>query len=162
MKRADLFGLSPRLAVLPLTRRLQDDPSLAAKPIRMRLVVSDDMDMYLKNTFKQHRNMAVGAAGRLARTTSGAYRLTDAGPDGFVEFQDQIRALDTATGDILIELSDAWFELSRISGATLILEHLAGPLPDLGEQNAAAIRAVLLGSVEADRRVSNRQIALVI
>ncbi|MEO0607316.1 MAG: phosphate ABC transporter permease PstA [Pseudomonadota bacterium] len=162
MQRADLFGLSPRLAVLPLTRRLQDNPFLADEPIRTRLVVSDDLDMYLKNTYRRHRNLPVGSAGRLARDGSGSYRLTDAGPDGFSAFQDRTLRSDAASGDVLISLSGAWFELSRLSGATLVLDHLAGPIPDLGEQNAAPIRAVFLGSFEADRRVNNRQIALAI
>ncbi len=156
MERADLFGISSRLAVLPLTKRLQDEPALAAQPIKTRLVVSDDLDMYLKNTFDRHRNVAVGLAGRLARDGTGLYRLTDAGPDGFVAFQDATSEVGDATGDILINLSGAWFELTRISGAALILDHLAGPVPDLGEQNAAPIRAIYLGTLEADRRINNR------
>ena len=161
MQRADLFGLAPRLSILPLTRSLQQDPSQALEPLTARLVVSDDLDLYLKNDFKTHWTYEVGAAGRLARTSSGAYRLSDAGPDGFVAFQDEVSRLGETTGDTLISFSDVWFELSRISGATLILNHLAGPIPDLGEQSASPITATFLGTESTNRQVSNRQIALV-
>lgn len=161
-ERQDLFGLAPRLAVLPLTRDLQKNPTRAERPIRTQLVLSDDMDLYLKSEFDRHRSVQVGAAGRLARTSAGSYRLTDAGPDGFIAFQDSLGTFGKDRDDILISLSGAWFELTRISGAALVLNHLAGPVPDLGEQNAAPIEAVLLASKSADRKVSNRQIALAI
>lgn len=161
-ERQDLFALAPRLAVLPLTHKLQKDPSEAARPIRTRLVLSDDMDLYLKNEFDRHRALEVGQAGRLARTNAGSYRLTDAGPNGFIEFQDTLSALGSDRADILISLSGSWFELTRISGATLVLDHLAGLVPELGEQNARPIGAVLLTSRSANRKVSNRQVALAI
>jgi phosphate transport system permease protein len=61
--------------------------------------------------------------------------------------------------DILISLSGAWFDLQTVSGAALELQHLAGPLPDLGEQNRATITALILPTKSQNRQVSNHQIA---
>ena len=160
--RADLFSITTRLAVLPLRERLSNDPSLASQPIRARVALSDDGDLYLKNEIGRHRSVRVGEAGRLSRTDSGLFRLTDAGPDGFVIFQDQVQAIAADPQDILISLGGAWFELERVSGAVLVLSHLAGPLPDLGEQASAPIRATYLNSISDNRRVSLRQIAIML
>ena len=158
--RADLFGMTTRLAVLPLRDRLNANPDLAASPIRARLALSDDLDLYFKNELSLHARVYVGKAGRLAPTGGGQYRLTDAGPDGFVDFQDQIDAMGERQQDILISLSDAWFEFEQVSGAVLVMTHLAGPLPAFGEQASAPISATLLNSTGTDRKVSNRQIAM--
>ena len=160
--RADLFGLSPRLAVLPMVRRLENRPAREGRPLRARLALSDDLDLYLKGEIKRHQRLDVGQAGRLSRTDNGTYRLTDAGPDGFFAFQDEIAAMGPNRSDTLILLSGAWFELNSTSGARLNLVHLAGPVPPLGEQNAAPIYAVRLGTTSADRILTNRQIALTI
>lgn len=158
--RADAFGMTTRLAVLPLRNKLNSNPELANLPIRARLALSDDLDLYLKNELRQHEQVLVGEAGRLAQTGVGQYRLTDAGPNGFVAFQDQIETMGDARQDLLISLSGAWFELENVSGAVLVLKHLAGPLPPLGEQSGATISATFLNSTGADRQVSNRQVAM--
>ena len=160
--RADLFGMTTRLAVLPLRNRLNANRDLAKAPFQARFALSDDLDLYLKNELSQHERIHVGDAGRLAQTGLGRYRLTDAGPDGFVAFQDRIEAMGEARQDILISLSDAWFEFEDVSGAVLILKHLAGPLPAFGEQASAPISATLLHSSGADRNVSSRQIAMLL
>ena len=160
--RADLFNITTRLAVLPIRERLNADPDLAREPIRARLALSDDLDLYLKNEIGRHRNVRVGAAGRLSVNDAGFYRLTDAGPNGFVAFQDQVQATEADPQDILISLGDAWFELERVSGAVLVLSHLAGPLPELGEQSGAPIGATYLNSISENRRVSLRQIAIIL
>ena len=160
--RADLFGITTRLAVLPLRDRLNANRDLAALPIQARFALSDDLDLYLKNELSQHEQVDVGDAGRLAQTSIGRFRLTDAGRDGFVDFQDRIEAMGDARQDILISLSDAWFEFEDVSGAVLVLKHLAGPLPTFGEQAGAPISATLLNSTGADRNVSNRQIAMML
>lgn len=158
--RADLFNITTRLAVLPLRERLSANPDLAREPIQARLALSDDLDLYLKNEISRHRSVRVGEAGRLSRSDTGFYRLTDAGPNGFVDFQDQVQDTVSDPQDILISLGDAWFELEGVTGAVLILSHLAGPLPELGEQASAPIRATYLNSLSENRRVSLRQIAI--
>ncbi|MEO1553411.1 MAG: DUF3333 domain-containing protein [Pseudomonadota bacterium] len=160
--RIDLFNITTRLAVLPLRDRLNANPGLADQPIQVRLALSDDLDLYLKNQIGRHRITGVGQAGRLSRTGSGLYRLTDAGPNGFIAFQDQVQARTADPEDTLISLGDAWFELENVSGAVLVLSHLAGPLPDLGEQASAPITAIFLNSVSENRRVSLRQIAIML
>ena len=156
--RIELFGLTTRLAVLPLTEEAAQTPNMFDAPVQTRLALSDDLDLYLKNDIKRHQRVEVGRAGRLAQDTSGMFRLTDAGPDGFIEFQDFVEALPEPGTDILISLSGAWFELLAASGATLELRHLAGPLPNLGEQNASEIEATLLPAASENRKVTNRQI----
>ena len=157
--RIELFGLTTRLAVLPLTKSAAEDPDLFQAPIEARFAVSDDLDLYLKNEFRTHRTVEVGRAGRLSDTRSGNFRVTDAGPDGFETFQRFVDDQSEPRTDILISLEGAWFELGAISGAALELEHLAGALPPLGELGGAQIDAVVLPSLGENRKVSNRQIA---
>ncbi|MEO1303998.1 MAG: phosphate ABC transporter permease PstA [Pseudomonadota bacterium] len=158
--RADLFALTTRLSVLPLTRQIQANPELANQPLTAQLAVSDDLDLYLKNDIRSHRRLEIGTTGRLSRTEAGLYRLTTADPDGFFEFQDRLVAENEPATDIIIEASGWWFVLEDLSGATLILSHAAGAIPDLGEQDQSPISAILLGSLSADRKVTNRQIAM--
>jgi len=160
--RAELYAISPRLAVLPLLRELQDRGVPPAKPIRARLALSDDVDLYLKGEIKSHRTVAVGEAGRLARLSTGAYRVSDADQDNFIAFQDRLAAPGAPSHDILISLSGALFELADTAGASLILNHLAGPVPALGEQDSRPVTAIFLSSDSADRQLSNRQVAILI
>ncbi|MEM6651175.1 MAG: phosphate ABC transporter permease PstA [Pseudomonadota bacterium] len=156
----DLFGLTTRLAVLPLRDYLRENPDRANLPMRTRLAVSDDLDLYLKTQIQRHRQLDIGRAGRLSQSGANALRLTDSGPDGFAAFQDRLAADEFLSRDILIATNGAWFQLIEISGAALILQHLAGPLPDLGELDRAPIRATILGDTDANRIASNRQIAM--
>jgi len=160
--RSDVFSITTRLAVIPLRDRLRANPEIAQDPIVARLALSDDLDLYLKNEIRRHRSEPLGPAGRLSQTEIGLFRLTAAGPDGFIAFQDRIQALGEDRQDILISLSGAWFEFEAVSGAVLILSHLAGPLPELGEQSNAQISATYLNSRSTDRRISNRQIGIVL
>ncbi|MHA7898983.1 MAG: phosphate ABC transporter permease PstA [Henriciella sp.] len=162
LARAELFGLTTRLAVLPLARQVQDNPTIANLPIETRLALSDDLDLYLKSDLQSHRQRDIGVAGRLSRTATGSYRLTDAGPDGFASLLADPQMFSDTSGDILIGLAGAHFELLEITGAALVLKHLAGPLPPLGEQNQARIGATLLSTRDADRKVSNRQVAMAV
>lgn len=162
LARADLFGLTTRLAVLPLARQVRDNPAIANLPIETRLALSDDLDLYLKSDLQSHRQRDIGVAGRLSRTASGTYRLTDAGPDGFATLLADPQMFGETSGDVLIDLAGAQFELLEIAGAALVLKHLAGPLPPLGEQNQARIGATLLSTRDTDRKVSNRQIAMAV
>lgn len=158
--RADLFALTTRLAVLPLRDRINGNPDMGGETVNARLALSDDIDLYLKNDLARHERVYVGEAGRFVRTNANTYRLTDAGRDGFVDFQDQIEAMGDGQQDILISLSDAWFEFEYVSGAVLVMQHLAGPLPTFGEQANAPISATLLNSDSTNRKVSNRQVAM--
>ena len=53
--RTELFALTTRLSVLPITRRIQAEPDIARAPITARLALSDDLDLYLKNEVRKHR-----------------------------------------------------------------------------------------------------------
>ena len=91
--RSDVFSITTRLAVIPLRDRLRANPEIAQDPIVARLALSDDLDLYLKNEIRRHRSEPLGPAGRLSQTEIGLFRLTAAGPDGFIAFQDRIQAL---------------------------------------------------------------------
>ena len=158
--RSEIYRLTTRLAVLPLQRKLAADPALADGPIEATLALSDDLDLYLKNEAAAHQTDTIGAAGRFTPTENGLYRLSDAGPDGFVDLRDQIGRADGLAIDTLVTFDGAWFDLMEIAGAALILDHLAGPLPESGEQNAQVIEKIALDTPEDDRKVSNRQIAI--
>lgn len=162
VERVELFALVPRLAVLPLVQELQSDVPTGEAPLSVNLTMSDDVDLYLKNDIRSHRSTRVGQAGRLAQLSTGAYRLSDAGQDNFISFQDQLAATAAVDQDILIALSGALFELADTAGASLILNHLAGPVPELGEQGARPVTAIFLGSDSANRQLSTRQVAVLI
>lgn len=162
VERAELYAMTPRLAVLPLLRELQEMTVPPQTPVVARLALSDDVDLYLKGEIKSHRTVPVGDAGRLARLSTGAYRLSDADQDNFIAFQDRLAEPGAPNNDILISLSGALFELADTAGASLILNHLAGPVPPLGEQDSSPVNAIFLGSENADRPLSNRQVALLI
>lgn len=156
--RIELFALTTRLAVLPLTEKATQTPNMFDIPVETRLSLSDDLDLYLKNDIQDHRSVDVGRAGRFAMDRSGLFRLTDADPDGFNDFEDFVGDLPAPQTDILISVSGAWFELINVSGAVLELQHMAGPLPALGEQSGSRIEATLLPSASENRKVTNRQI----
>jgi phosphate transport system permease protein len=156
--RRDLFSVTPRLAVLPVLSRFKR--SHMSAPVRVRLALSDELDLYLKGPIKAHDSVRIGEAGRLAQLADGSYRLTDAGMDNFLAFEDSLSEPTQPDTDILISLDRALFELTDTSGAALFLTHLAGPLPDLGEQQAIPVSAIMLGSTSANRPLNNRQIAL--
>lgn len=160
LARADVFALTTRLAVLPLRDKLRANPELANLPLKSHLPLSDDLDLYLKQDLRHHIDIDVGSAGRFASIEGNLFQVTDAGPNGFLKFQEQMDALGQDETDILVSVNGAWFELQQISGAALVIGHVAGPLPTVGEQNEAAISATILGSLEADRKVTNRQIAM--
>ncbi len=162
IERADLYALSPRLAVLPVLRSLQSRDSAPQAPVLARLAMSDDVDLYLKGEIRRHETHLVGPAGRLAQLSTGAYRLSDAGQDNFIAFQDHLAARSAPGQDILISLSGALFELVDTAGASLILTHLAGPVPALGEQESRPVNAIFLNSDSANRLLSNRQVAILI
>lgn len=157
--RSELFDLTTRLAVQPLLKDLQANPDIANLPLKAKLALSDELDLYLKGDISRHRQIDVGRAGRLAQTDNGIFRLTDAGADDFLAFQDRLESLGDISTRILIFVSGAWFELESTSGAALTLSHLAGPVPEPGEQSLATVSAVLLETASMDRKVTNRQIA---
>ena len=158
--RTDLFGLTTRLAVLPLTRELQARPELANLPIQAELALSDDLDLYLKYEVRSHRRNDIGRAGRLSEVDAQSFRLTNADQTGFDAFQTQIESETVSPSRILINVEGAWFELEAVSGAALIIRYLAGPAPRLGEQKGGAIQALTLNVSSEERRLSNRQIAM--
>ncbi|MEC7291441.1 MAG: DUF3333 domain-containing protein, partial [Pseudomonadota bacterium] len=82
--RRDLFSVTPRLAVLPVLSRFKR--SHMSAPVRVRLALSDELDLYLKGPIKAHDSVRIGEAGRLAQLADGSYRLTDAGMDNFLAF----------------------------------------------------------------------------
>ncbi|MEL6856809.1 MAG: phosphate ABC transporter permease PstA [Pseudomonadota bacterium] len=160
LERAEIYSLTTRLAVLPLQRQLAANPALADRPITVKLALSDDLDLYLKNEAAAHRINELGQAGRFIETETGRFRLTDAGLDGFVDLRERIGRAEGQDLDILVSFNGAWFDLVEITGAALVLSHLAGPVPDLGEQTAQSIQAIALETPGMDRKVSNRQIAI--
>ena len=158
--RTDLFALTTRLAVLPLTRELQADPSRAAAPIKAEFALSDDLDLYLKTELRTQQQIEIGRAGDLSRVDDQSFRLSLADPADFKAFQTALEEQDLAPSRVLVHTTNAWFELQTASGPSLTLRHLAGQIPDLGEQDGQTIQAMTLEAASDERRVSNRQIAM--
>ncbi len=157
--RRELYALVTRLAVLDIARETAETPALIGTTKRFTAPLSDDLDLYLKGGITARRTLTVGQAGRLSVLESGLYSLSDSGPDGFPEFKAKIETDTAADSSVLIRLQDAWFRLEAHSGAMLTLTHLAGALPQLGEQQSAEISALVLFVAQANRAVSDRQIA---
>jgi len=160
--REDLNQLTPRLAVRAIQKRLSRTPELVEQHFETAIALSDELDLYLKHEAATLERLDLGPAGRFAQTRTDTFRLTDGGPDGFGALYDRLAMGGGPAPDLLVSVNGAWFGLNRISGAALELVHLAGPMPALGEQANAPIKAVVLGSAPTDRAISNRQIAMVL
>ena len=157
--RRELFAIVPRLGVLPIAKETAERPDTIGTTQRFRVVLSDDLDLFLKGQITSRRSIDVGQAGRLGSLRGDQiYSLSDAGPDGFPVLQEVWEDARQA-GSLLINMNGSWFKLIDLSGAVMQLEFLAGKLPQIGEQSGAEIDALLLPVPETDRTTSDHQIA---
>ncbi len=158
-QRRELYQLVTRLAVLDIARKTAQQPETIGTTQRFTAALSDDLDLYLKGGLTARRSLNTGQAGRLSQREDGRYNLTDAGPDGFPALKAAISQMGPQAST-LIRLHEAWFHIDAKSGAALTLTYLAGPVPDLGEQQGVSFDVLILSEAAANRSVSDRQIAL--
>ncbi len=158
-QRRELYQLVTRLGVLDIARQTARQPETVGTKQRFTVALSDDLDLYLKGGLTARRTLNTGQAGRLSQREDGRYNLTDAGPDGFPELETAIAQMGPQAST-LIRLHDAWFHIDSQSGAALALTHLAGAMPDLGEQQGVSFDVLILAEGAANRAISDRQIAL--
>lgn len=156
--RRELFAIVPRLGVLPIARQTAERPDTIGTERSFRVVLSDDLDLFLKGRITPSRSVDIGQAGRLGEVGAAEYTLSDAGLDGFPVLQ-RVWAERETFGSALITVNGGWYRLTNVAGAVMSLEFLAGGPPRVGEQDGADIRAIILDVPETDRTTSDHQIA---
>ncbi|MEL7547799.1 MAG: phosphate ABC transporter permease PstA [Pseudomonadota bacterium] len=158
LKRRELFAIVPRLGVLPMARKTAERPETIGTNQSFRVVLSDDLDLFLKGRVTGRRALQIGNAGRLGEIGNNFFSLSDAGPDGFPNLQ-EVWADRDQLGGVLVSVNGSWYRLLDVNGAVMSIEFLAGQLPQIGEQNSASIEGLVLSAPESDRTISDHQIA---
>ncbi len=162
LMRRDLYGMVTRLAVLPMARKTAKNPEIIGTEQSFSLAVSDDLDLYLKGGVTGRRTIDGGTPGRLGQNEAGYYVLSDASDDPFPAIREVLQADTSApVPAILMRLDNTWFRLTEISGASVILTYLSGPLPEAGEKAGSDLSALVLSVPESDRTVSDRQVSMI-
>ena len=154
----ELNALVTRLAVLKIARKTADNPQTIGGQHKFTTALSDDLDMYLKGGITARKTMTAGQAGVISVLEDGQYHVAGNGADAFKTLAEAITETGAAAST-LIMLQGAWFHLDAQTNAGLTLTHLAGPRPTLEAQNGSALEALILFEPEANRAVTDRQIA---
>jgi len=148
--RRELYELTTRLAVLPFAEKMTDNPGLSGRAQTARIPLSDDLDLYLKGGVTQRYNLNIKSSAAMTLGENSSYRLPI----------DQLAKLDTAaSSETLVDYDGSWFQVLKSTETALELQHLAGPIPALGDQRIDKISTLTLVTPSSDRRISNRQIA---
>lgn len=157
--RRELYGLVPRLGVLAMAQQVAEHPEWIGSKRRLRVVLSDDLDLFLKGGITERMQLKLTPESRLSRLETGDFRLQDLSGQRFSALH---AARDTRAGGwptILIRAQDSWFTLLDAGADELQLRHLAGPRPDERVQIAGYVTALLISTPESDRTISDHQIA---
>ncbi|MEM6535039.1 MAG: phosphate ABC transporter permease PstA [Pseudomonadota bacterium] len=156
--RRDLYGLVTRLAVLPVAHSVAQNPEYLGTRQPFSLALSDDLDLYLKGAITKRRWIDAGAPGRLGLSETGQYVLSDAGTAEFPILRALWEVPEDNRPGLIIRLGETWFSLDELSGASVIMTYLTGPI-QTGEQAGTPFRAMVLSAPESKRVISDRQIA---
>ncbi|MCF6328803.1 MAG: phosphate ABC transporter permease PstA [Henriciella sp.] len=154
----ELNALVTRLAVLKIAGETANNPQTIGGQHKFTTALSDDLDMYLKGGITARKTMDIGKSGAISVLEDGQYSVAGDGAGAFKTLTTAIAEAGTAPST-LIKLQDAWFQLDGQTSTTLTLTHLAGPLPAPEAQTGGALAALILYEPEANRAITDRQIA---
>ena len=159
-RRRELSGLVTRLAVLPVAREIARDPRMIGGIHRVRLPLSDDLDLYLKGAIGRHLTVPVGRVEATPGDDGDTVVLS--GEDAFARL---IAATDlegmpapeaSEPGSILMTAGLSTLKVETLGASRLTGVLLTGGLQDFRTHPA---RAQLIPAPESVRTVSDRQIA---
>ncbi|MEM5518692.1 phosphate ABC transporter permease PstA [Henriciella sp. AS95] len=158
----ELFGLFTRLAVLPVAKKTAKHVETVGTQQKFTVALADDIDLFLKGGITERKSIDLGAFST-ARGSIGDgldVSLTGGSDTGAMtsainQFQEQ--SLDDSSPTTLIGIGKTWYTLQGFSNDELALSYLAGEraAPTAPED----ITALVLAQAEANRTVSDRQIA---
>lgn len=157
-----LFGLFTRLAVLPVAKKTAAHVDMVGTQQTVSVALADDIDLYLKGGVTERKSIDLGqVASARGAIGDGIYVSLAPGTDtsalaeAIGGFQEQ--SLDDSAPTTLIGIGNTWYSVTGFSSNEIALAYLAGarvaPDPSQG------IRALVLAQAEANRTVSDRQIA---
>ena len=154
--RQELSELVNRLAVLPLAERVAANPTLIGKSIKVRVPLSDDLDLYFKGSSPKDVTVRVGSAGKVQTDAEGSINLT--GTPGLSKVVSTRSLLEEGqtTGSVLLAGGDAVARVEALTADAARLTLLTGELEDLTQ---TPLIAHIIPLPEAERPISDQQIA---
>lgn len=154
--RQAFSGLVDRMAVLPLARRVAENPHLIGRTVTAEIPLSDDVDMFLKGAAPRAIFLKLGSASSSTELAqSAAFRLQ---VEQFrkVAAKTKALALDGESPTVLLMAGSSVATIESFEGDTVTLSLLTGTSVDF---DGAPVRAILIPSPETQRSVSDQQIA---
>ncbi len=147
----ELLALSTRLNSATLGRRVADNPALIGQTIRFKMPISDEVDRYLKGQATGRDWVRLDAAPAVTPDADGETAALRLSPADAARIADAVG--DAEPSVIVFSNGGAW-RLSGPAAQTAEGEQLIAPgAPGVED------RALILSTPEADRRVSDAQIA---
>ena len=159
---AELSALVTRLAVLPMARATVGDPDRIGARQTYAAALSDDLDLYLKGRVSPERRFRIPALSGATRGEGGALALVDA-RGGFGPVLRAMDEMGAALGEggpsVLVQSGGLVLKATDIRDDRIIGEPLAGGGVRLGALEGAPVVVRLIKLNEAERNVSDAQIA---
>jgi len=161
--RRELGSLVTRLAVLPVARSIASDPSQAGGMVKVRLPLSDDLDLYLKGATARHLTVPVGRVDASEDAETGQVTLTGEGRFERVlaaaGLEDLVISGSRDAGSVLMIAGVSTIRLQKVDASKATGELLTGSVQDF---RTHPVRAKLIPAPESLRIVSDQQIAWVL
>ena len=157
--RRELYGLVPRLGVLSMAREVRDHPEWIGSQRRLRVVLSDDLDLFLKGGITGRASLSLTGQATFISLENEDIGLRDGSGQAFESLKTALASPSAAWPTVLIRAQDSWFKLIGQEGEVLRLHHLAGPLPAAGQPVPGFVTALLLATPEANRTITDHQVA---
>jgi phosphate transport system permease protein len=156
--RRELMGLVTRLAVLPVARDIVSQPRDVGTIRHAELPLSDDLDLYLKGATARHLTVPVGRVeataddGTLTLMSDGGFSRLSAA----VSLESMLAPGTSGAGSILMTAGQSTLRLASLEDKRVTGQLLTGQFQDF---RTHPVRARLIPAPEAERTVSDRQIA---
>jgi phosphate transport system permease protein len=154
--RQDFSALVDRLAVLPLARRVSQNPSLIGQTVTVQIPVSDDVDLFLKRSSPRSISFRIGRGAQI-NSVPGEDSLVLSHAD-LAEVRSMLTALGAQDGSpsVLVAAQGAVARLGNVDGTTASFEVLAGEVADF---QAEPLKGLIVTVPESLRTISDLQIA---
>ena len=158
--RQELGALVTRLAVLPMAREVASQPAMIDRTGQFDVALSDDLSLYLKGLVTEETRFELSKPAQviLDSDVDGIEFPLLFAMGGFPKLEAEL-AKHASGATVLIQSSQSVARLQSLSDHGVEIEVLTGSLLDFG---GASPRVHILKVPEAERNVSDRQIAWVL